>query len=348
MAPRAAEPVEREARQPPADTLVIGRDGKPLKYRRRDVNNHIAKYTNLDGKQNGEALFYILTTWAAWTACFFLPIWIMPLHSLLTIRLFVTGVHDTAHGSTFNARWMNNLLGTLVGPCTMSPYNYWQWGHDYHHDHSNDLDFQQWSQSAPLTVSEFKSWPAWQRAAYRFFNIPIVMISTVAPLAMAMLQPLSADRALDWAVQLSLWGVLAWYGQLARLLATMGLGACLGVFMFHLQHTYAECVREVGRDYWANGYHGSSLLLVPRWLRFFTAGIEYHHIHHLNAKVPWYNLARCHDEAPPGMWDGIKTISFAEGWAALRLTMFDAARGRLITFAELDADDDAAAAKKGL
>jgi fatty acid desaturase len=63
-------------------------------------------------------------------------------------------------------------------------------------------------------------------------------------------------------------------------------------------------VREHGRTatsegYYANAMEGSSLMVVPRWMKFFTAGIEYHHIHHLNAKVASYSLQACHDNVSP-------------------------------------------------
>lgn len=89
----------------------------------------------------------------------------------------------------------------------------------------------------------------WKRAVYRIATIPIVMVTGLAPFVMAVLQPLSADKALDWVVQLGLWGGLWYLGVLHRLFITVACAAMVGVFLFHLQHTFPEAKREHKMDY---------------------------------------------------------------------------------------------------
>lgn len=72
-------------------------------------------------------------------------------------------------------------------------------------------------------------------------------------------------------------------------------------------------------------------------MQWATGAIEYHHIHHLNAKVPLYRLRECHENAPAGMWEGVKIITLREGWDSLSLTLYDEQLGRLVSFKELDA-----------
>lgn len=72
------------------------------------------------------------------------------------------------------------------------------------------------------------------------------------------------------------------------------------------------------------------------WHRFFSVGIEYHHIHHLNAHVPCYNLRACHESAPAGMWTGVREITLKQGWETLKLVLWDEQVGRLISMAEYD------------
>ena len=53
---------------------------------------------------------------------------------------------------------------------------------------------------------------------------------------------------------------------------------------------------------------GSSFIQIPFWLKYFTDGIEYHYIHHINSKIPNYNLHAYHEEVinKNDMYDNIK------------------------------------------
>jgi hypothetical protein len=77
-------------------------------------------------------------------------------------------------------------------------------------------------------------------------------------------------------------------------LATVALMAAVGQLLFHLQHTFPLAYKSRPPYYssYTNGLRGCSFLLVPRALAFFLAGIEYHHIHHLNTS----------EEAQHGGW----------------------------------------------
>jgi acyl-lipid omega-6 desaturase (Delta-12 desaturase) len=84
------------------------------------------------------------------------------------------------------------------------------------------------------------------------------------------------------------------------------------------------------------GMRGSSYLHLPKVLQFFTGNIGLHHVHHLNPKIPNYNLQRAHDETPilqrvPGLslWDGLR---------AVRLKLWDENTAHLVPWAERSID----------
>ena len=74
------------------------------------------------------------------------------------------------------------------------------------------------------------------------------------------------------------------------------LAAAIFINVFFVQHifegTYAH--KTDGWDYVAGAIQGSSYLDVPGILKWFTADISYHNIHHLSEKIPNYNLKACH------------------------------------------------------
>ena len=77
---------------------------------------------------------------------------------------------------------------------------------------------------------------------------------------------------------------------------------------------------------------GSSYLKLPKVLQFFTGNIGLHHVHHLSARIPNYNLQRAHDENP--IFHDVPTLSLWDGLRAVRLKLWDEEQGRLVTFAQ--------------
>jgi omega-6 fatty acid desaturase (delta-12 desaturase) len=67
-------------------------------------------------------------------------------------------------------------------------------------------------------------------------------------------------------------------------------------------------------------------------MRFFSGNIGLHHVHHLSAKIPNYNLQRAHDESP--IFADVPVLTFGDGVRSLRLKLIDPDAGRLVTFRE--------------
>ena len=79
--------------------------------------------------------------------------------------------------------------------------------------------------------------------------------------------------------------------------------------------------------------HGSSYYVLPGILRWFTANIGMHHVHHLCSRIPYYRLPRVLREHPElrdigrlTLWQSIKCV---------RLVLWDESRKKLISFREM-------------
>ena len=110
------------------------------------------------------------------------------------------------------------------------------------------------------------------------------------------------------------------------------VAAVFGCLMFHVQHTFPELKREYNRDFFVNGYTGSTYLELPAIIKFFTHGIEYHHIHHLNIKIPGYKLQKCFEDAEKetvDFWKGVKRVCLFDMFK-IEFIAYDEARDRLI------------------
>jgi omega-6 fatty acid desaturase (delta-12 desaturase) len=106
------------------------------------------------------------------------------------------------------------------------------------------------------------------------------------------------------------------------------------VWLFYVQHQFEDTYWEATGDwsYADAALRGSSYLKLPKVLQFFTASIGLHHVHHLSARIPSYNLQRAHDRYP--VFHHVPTLSFVDGLRAVRFKLWDQERGRLVTFAE--------------
>lgn len=143
------------------------------------------------------------------------------------------------------------------------------------------------------------------------------------------------------------WGVMAWLiGPLlfATVYATsIAMAGWAGILIFTVQHNFEHSYAssDAGWNYNDAAMDGTSFLVLPRWLNWFTANIGYHHIHHLSARIPSYRLAECHDENR-ALFAGVKRIRLAQIPHALKYILWDTAARRLISVAEFEARGAAA------
>jgi acyl-lipid omega-6 desaturase (Delta-12 desaturase) len=262
------------------------------------------------------------------------------------LRTFIL-FHDCTHGAFVPTRRANTWLGVVLGLMVFSPFHAWRYNHAVHHGTAGDLDRRGTGDLLTLTVEEFhaKSWRG--RLAYRLFRNPLVMFG-IGPIYSLLLQPRLVSRSAQPRIRRSVIGTnlalavivgalgwaLGWREYLLVQAPTVVLAGAAGVFLFYVQHQFEDTYWQ-RPDEWSftdAALRGSSHLRLPQPLQFFTGNIGLHHVHHLNARIPNYNLQRAHDENP--VFHTVPTLSLGEALRAPRLKLWDEDRGRLVTFAE--------------
>jgi omega-6 fatty acid desaturase (delta-12 desaturase) len=262
------------------------------------------------------------------------------------VRVFVM-FHDCAHGSLLPSKRANAWLGAVLGLLVFAPFVSWKHDHAVHHATSGDLDRRGTGDVRTLTVDEYGALSRRGRIGYRAFRNPLVMFG-LGPIAAMVVGPRFVARGArprmrrsvlgtDLALILLL-GALGWSIGWRELLLietpTALLAGSVGVWMFYVQHQFEDAYWE-GADDWSYAdaaLRGSSYVRLPRALQFFTGNIGLHHVHHLNARIPNYNLQRAHDENP--VFHQVPTLSLWDGLRAVRLKLWDERHGRLVTFAQ--------------
>ena len=144
---------------------------------------------------------------------------------------------------------------------------------------------------------------------------------------------LLTDGAILVMVGLLVWA-LGWRDYLIVIFLPALLAGSAGIWLFYVQHQFEDAYWDDGEDWTFTdaALRGSSFLKLPEVLRFCTGSIGYHHVHHLNAGIPNYNLKRAHDRTP-ALHD-VPTLTLTDGMRATKLRLYDERRGRLVTFRE--------------
>jgi omega-6 fatty acid desaturase (delta-12 desaturase) len=112
------------------------------------------------------------------------------------------------------------------------------------------------------------------------------------------------------------------------------LAGSVGIWLFYVQHQFEDAYWQSapGWNYADAALRGSSYLRLPKVLQYFTGNIGLHHVHHLNARIPNYNLQRAHDENP--IFADVPVLSLWDGLRAVKLKLWDEDSGKLVTFAQ--------------
>jgi acyl-lipid omega-6 desaturase (Delta-12 desaturase) len=262
------------------------------------------------------------------------------------VRTFVV-FHDCAHGSLFASKRANRWVGRLAGLLVLSPFERWRHDHAVHHGTSGDLERRGVGDIVTLTVGEYRA-RSWRgRMAYRALRNPVVMFG-LGPIVAMMIGPRIATRAqrprlrhsvlCTDVVVVSLAAGLCWLIGWERLLLVWAppalLAGSVGIWLFYVQHQFEDAYWESAADwdYTEAALRGSSYLRLPRPLEFFTGHIGFHHVHHLNARIPNYNLRRAHRENP--IFHQVPELSLLDGLRAVHLKLWDQDQGKLVSFAD--------------
>ena len=265
------------------------------------------------------------------------------------LRLFMIQ-HDCSHGSFFRHRLANDWIGRLAGIVTMTPYDVWRRTHATHHASSGNLDRRGMGDVDTLTVEEYRARSMWGRLRYRLYRHPLVMFG-LGPAYLFLLQhrlPIGLMRGNGWRPWISTMatnltialvaGGLIWLiGIKAFLLVHLPallVAASIGVWLFYVQHQFEDTVWASDGKWNAQdaALHGSSHYDLPAFLRWFTANIGMHHVHHLSSRIPFYRLPRVLRDHPE--LRHVSRLTLLESFRCVRLALWDGTQRRLVSFRE--------------
>jgi omega-6 fatty acid desaturase (delta-12 desaturase) len=256
-------------------------------------------------------------------------------------------MHDCGHNSFFKSSRANAVVGTLFGTEVNTPFLMWRRGHNYHHQTSGDISVvnfgmaQRSGDTIVLTKDEYESMPKLQKVFVRIVREPWVFFTLIPMFTFAVVYRFGENCGFVNATILAKLAIvllaqidvnLVWMEFFA-----VWMSSVMGFMLFHTQHGANSGYRVSSEEYDRvdAAIKGATFLQVPWFLKWATLGIEYHHVHHLNSRVPCYGLKGCHDEgvsSSSDTWKYVNHLSLMDAFRCLSNVMWDVQEQKYVPF----------------
>jgi acyl-lipid omega-6 desaturase (Delta-12 desaturase) len=314
----------------------------------------VAKYAKPDMRRS---LWQVANTLIPYFVLWGLMVWSIQYSYWITLGLsiFAAGFlmrtfiifHDCGHGSFFKSRKANDWVGRITGFLNFTPYYRWKHDHAIHHATAGDLDRRGTGDVYTMTVKEYLAAPWWMKTGYRIMRNPFFLFG-VAPLAVFLITQripaasqgrrerasvLWTDFFLVVVIALMCW-LVGWKTFLLVQLPIIWISSTIGIWLFYVQHNFDPTYwdNHEGWEFVKAGLQGSSFYKLPLILQWFSGNIGFHHIHHLSAKIPNYNLSRCYYE---NYLFHVKPLTIRASLVSLSLRLYDEEQKMLVGWSGL-------------
>lgn len=222
---------------------------------------------------------------------------------LVQFRMFSL-YHDHNHGSLLTTSKLGTWIMSAVGVFILTPRAVWKETHNFHHWNNGKLEWttigsypvmttEKLAESEPAKVRAYRRTRHWLSLLGGYFTVGIGGMC---------LSAFRRNPKRHWVGPAALvlhiavfFGLLAWLGLLTALLVwilPIFTNHALASYLFYSQHNFPES-RFYPRGTWNYtdaALRGSSFMVMGPLMRWLTANIGFHHIHHLNSKIPGYRL----------------------------------------------------------
>lgn len=258
------------------------------------------------------------------------------LQALVIVRFFVI-YHDYLHHTILQKSAFANAIMTVFGIYILAPKSIWKRSHDYHHNHNSKLFSASIGSYPVATRKKFESMTKAERREYLIIRHPITILLgylSMFMFGMCINSLLSSPRRhLDSLLALILHAAfitltiifLGWQAWLAGIMIPFFISTAIGAYLFYAQHNFPGVVFQANEDwaYETAALKSSSYMKTNAFWAWVTANIGYHHIHHLNSRIPFYRLPEVMQQLPELQDPTITTLSFKDIRDCLRLKIWD-------------------------
>jgi len=270
------------------------------------------------------------------------------LSGLILARCFIL-FHDFQHKAILRDSKLAPYLFGALGLYLFTPPKVWRKSHNFHHAHNTILDNSFIGSFWTVSVSQWQSMTNLERLKYKIVRNPLLIIFGVLTVFIydhCIKSFLRMPRK-NWTALLSL-GLHAsilviasihseWLNYFVVVVIPLFVAGCLGTYLFYAQHNF-PAVKLQQRKEWSlvdAALYGSSFIRMPKLMHWFTGNIAYHHVHHLNHRIPFYRLPEAMREIKELQNPITTSLNFQDIWACLRLKLWDENKQHMVAMNDL-------------
>lgn len=304
------------------------------------------------GDSSAKSWWAVLSTLAGYVlfvvGALTLPHWTLQIAAsvvagLFFLRMFVI-YHDHQHHAILPKSQAARFFMRLWGIYSLTPNSIWNHSHNHHHNHNSKIRSAHIGSYPVMTVERFRNSTRMERFKYLAIRHPITILMgyfSVFLLGMSLVPAIEdpkehADSIVALLLHLLLYSAVVilfgWAAALLVLFIPFFVASAIGAYLFYAQHNFPD-VTYIDKDGWS--YEGAALLSssfcrMNPVMHYFTANIGYHHIHHLNAKIPFYRLPEAYRSMPELQAANTTSMHPKEILRCLKLKVWDVSKQRMV------------------
>jgi omega-6 fatty acid desaturase (delta-12 desaturase) len=305
-------------------------------------------------EERGRSWFHLITSFAVWTGLLCGTYWGVNialkvacslLAGLVSVRLFII-YHDYQHRAILKGSQAAEVIMVFYGLWILSPSTIWRRSHNFHHKHNAKIYGASIGSYPVLTTEDWGKATTGQRLLYRYARHPLTIAFGYWSMFVHGMcyKSLKANFKMHWdslaalILHLTLVTSCLIFLDVATLFLTLLIPLFVvhsfGAYLFYAQHNYPGVQLRKRQDwsYVFAAIHSSSYMKMSPIMHWFTGNIGYHHVHHLNPRIPFYRLPEAMAAIPSLQNPGTTSLHPKDIWACLRLKLWDLEANRLVDF----------------
>ncbi|MGC3943809.1 MAG: fatty acid desaturase [Chryseolinea sp.] len=269
---------------------------------------------------------------------------------LITARLVVI-YHDFHHGAILKGSRLAHAIMTSVGLLTLTPSSIWDESHEHHHRTNSKFATFVLGSFPTISTSMYRSLSRKEKFRYGLLRHPLMIAFGYIPIFLISfcLWPFFENPKRYWDCGLAallhftlasaVWVYSGAGAVVVSVLIPSVVAFSLGGYIFYAQHNFTEVAlaNDDSWNYFDAALKSSSYIKMNPVMHWFTANIGYHHIHHVNPRIPFYNLPVAMRSVVELQSPRCTSLHPKEIWRCLQLKLWDDDLGRMITMREFRA-----------
>jgi len=262
---------------------------------------------------------------------------------LLMVRMFII-YHDHQHHSILTHSRLANFIMTVFGFYILSPTSIWKRSHDHHHNNNSKL-FSASIGSYPIaTKRKYEEMNGRQKFEYLAIRHPLTIALgyfSMFIFGMCIASFVSNPRKhfdslialiIHITISVLLFIFVGWQIWFCLFFLPFVIAFAMGAYLFYAQHNFPGVTFSDNKE-WAYekaAMESSSYMVMNPVMAWLTGNIGYHHIHHLNSKIPFYRLPEVMEHIKELRSCKRTSLNIKEVIACLRLKIWDQDKNKMV------------------